>query len=105
MKELLLETKKDLENKGGVFTKNQEAEWRNKYLELIKRAEKESPPPKEEIERRKREKEKGMKIKRGRIKKSKDRNLLERLKNYQDDVLRFTPEKIYLLRIILEKET
>jgi len=92
MQELLLDIKKDLEEKG-IFTKAQEAEWRNKYLELIKRAEKESPPPQEEIERRKRKKEKGMKIKRGRIKKSKDRNLLERLKNYQDDVLRFTTRK------------
>ena len=89
MQELLLAIKKDLEEKGGVFTKKQETKWRKKYFDLIKEAEKESPPPKEEIEKRQREKEKGMKTKRGRVKKSKDRNLLERLKNYHDDVLRF----------------
>jgi transposase len=50
-----------------------------RYRELIKKAEIECPPP-DENQR---------KGKRGRIKRSKARNLLERLRDYEQDVLRF----------------
>ncbi len=53
--------------------------WRQRYRELLRKAETECPPP-EESQRR---------GKRGRLKRSKSRNLLERLRNFEHDVLRF----------------
>lgn len=53
--------------------------YRVQYEEILKKADKESPPPEPE----------GDKKKRGRPKKSKDRNLYERLRDRADDVLRF----------------
>jgi transposase len=50
--------------------------WEN-YRRILETADKECPPP---------EKPPG---KRGRVAKSKARNLLERLRSYEDDVLRF----------------
>ena len=54
-------------------------EYRQKYKDLIEKAEIECPEPI-------RDKKKG---KRGRIKKTKSRNLLERLRDYENDTLRF----------------
>ena len=48
------------------------------YKELLSKAEIECPPP-----------DKPPETKRGRVKRSKARNLLERLLNFEDDVLRF----------------
>ncbi len=53
--------------------------YRQKYRLLLENAEKECPPP-DETQRT---------GKRGRVKRSKARNLLERLINYENDVLRF----------------
>ena len=64
---------------GGVLDAEKSAKYRKKYRELLQQAEKECPEPV-------RPKKKG---KRGRIKKSKSRNLLERLRDYEEDVLRF----------------
>ena len=64
---------------GGVLDAKKSAKYRKKYRELLQQAEKECPEPI-------RPKKKG---KRGRIKKSKSRNLLERLRDYEEDVLRF----------------
>ncbi len=65
----------------GVISKEKQADYINQYRAIIKKGEKESPPPIP------------VKGKRGRPKKSKSRNLLERLQNYESDVLRFMVEK------------
>jgi transposase len=64
---------------GGSLSTEQSQKYRKKYRLLLKNAEKECPEPEKP-------KPKG---KRGRIKKTKARNLLERLRDYEDDVLRF----------------
>ncbi len=64
-------------DEGGIITKEQQAGYINQYRAILKEGEKESPPPIP------------IKGKRGRPKKSKSRNLLERLQNYEDDTLRF----------------
>jgi transposase len=56
----------------------QAEQWKKRYRALLAKAEIECPPP-----------DKPEKAKRGRVKRSKARNLLERLINYEDDVLRF----------------
>ena len=61
----------------GVINKEKKAGYRNQYRAILKEGEKESPPPIP------------VKGKRGRPKKTKSRNLLERLQNYEDDTLRF----------------
>ena len=64
---------------GGVLDAKESQKYRKKYRALLKKAEIECPEPE-------RPKKKG---KRGRIKKTKSRNLLERLRDYENDVLRF----------------
>lgn len=76
----LLETiNRKVNEAGGVLDAQESQKYRKKYRTLIKKAEIQCPEPI-------REKEKG---KRGRIKKSKSRNLLERLRDFEGDVLRF----------------
>lgn len=79
MKELLEQINHKVIDSGGLLDSIEAKKYRQKYRTLIKKAEVECPEPD-------RPKQKG---KRGRIKKSKSRNLLERLRNYEDDVLRF----------------
>jgi len=64
---------------GGALDAVDARKYRHKYLEIIKNGEIECPEPV-------RPKKKG---KRGRIKKSKSRNLLERLRDFENDTLRF----------------
>jgi transposase len=64
---------------GGALDAKKSQAYRKKYGDLLKKAEIECPEPI-------RSKEKG---KRGRIKRSKSRNLLERLKDFEKEVLRF----------------
>ena len=64
---------------GGALDDKGSQRYRKKYRDLLKQAEIECPEPI-------RDKKKG---KRGRIKKSKSRNLLERLRDFENDVLRF----------------
>jgi transposase len=66
-------------DEGGVLSKYMQQKFRQQYRDLIAAAEKECPPPDES-------RTKGQK---GRIKRSKSRNLLERLRDFEDDVLRF----------------
>jgi len=80
MKELLETINKDVIIHAGVLDAVESKKYRKKYNNLIKQAEIECPEP---------ERPPTKKGKRGRIKKSKSRNLLERLKDYEDDVLRF----------------
>jgi len=66
-------------NAGGKLDKEEADKYRQHYKILLKEAEIECPPPDE----------KQRNGKRGRLKRSKARNLLERLINFEDDVLRF----------------
>lgn len=61
---------------GGTLSPQQAAQWRQKYRCLLRAADKECPPPAMPDGPRKR----------GRIKRSKSRNLLERLRDYEADV-------------------
>lgn len=79
MRELLLAINEAVTAAGGVLAAADADSWRRRYRRLLSKADKECPepvvpagPPK-----------------RGRIKRSKSRNLLERLRDYEDDVLRF----------------
>ena len=65
----------------GMISKEKQAHYLHQYRSILKAGEKESPPPIP------------IKGKRGRPKKTKSRNLLERLQNYEDDVLRFMVDK------------
>ena len=80
MKDLLEAINKDVISAGGVLDPVESKKYRKKYKNLIKNAEIECPEP---------ERPANKKGKRGRIKKSKSRNLLERLRDFEDDVLRF----------------
>ncbi|MEA2100998.1 MAG: IS66 family transposase [Thermodesulfobacteriota bacterium] len=78
MKTLLEEINSKVIDAGGALDINKSREFRKTYKNLLKQADCEcpEPPPKE-------------KGKRGRVKKTKSRNLLERLRIFEDDVLRF----------------
>ena len=82
MQDLLLEMRNAVDLNGGSvsFIKAQLFEF--KYLKILKNGEKECPLPIPPPEK-----------KPGRIKKSKSRNLLERLLNFKEDVLRFLRNK------------
>lgn len=83
MKCLLETINRKVTDAGGALNTEESQKYRLKYRNLIKRAEIECPEPVKP-------KEKG---KRGRIKRSKCRNLLERLRDYENDVLRFMDNK------------
>lgn len=76
---LLIEMNKVVDAAGGVLSTEKQIEYQKKYRDILKQGEDEcpGPPPKGPG-------------KRGRQKKSKSRNLLERLKDFEEDVLRFT---------------
>lgn len=81
MRELLLEMNSAVDKAGGVLEKEIADDFRKRYREVIERADKtECPEPKREVSIHK---------KRGRIKKSKSRNLLERLRDFETETLRF----------------
>jgi len=75
---LLLAINEDVEKNGGVLSKSDSKKWRKKYRSLLLEADIECPPPNEPKQK-----------KRGRTKRTKARNLLERLRDHEDDVLRF----------------
>jgi transposase len=79
MKAFLKRLNKKVDAAGGILTKRQTSYYQNCYDEILDDASKECPAP---IVKRK-------PGQRGRQKKSKSRNLLERLIDYKDDVLRF----------------
>lgn len=79
MKALLEEINNAVHDAGGSLKKKSADKYRKSYRVLLENAEKECPPP-DETQRT---------GKRGRVKRSKARNLLERLINYENDVLRF----------------
>jgi len=84
VKLFLLEVNKGVAREGGQLTLERSSELRFRYRSILKKAEQECPAPSAE-ER---------KNKRGRIKRSPPRNLLERLIEYENEVLRFMEDKI-----------
>ena len=84
LSELLEEINRTANGAGGKLDSDESTKYRHKYREILKEAEKESPPPDEA----------NRKGKRGRLKRTKSRNLLERLQNFEDDVLRFMDNEI-----------
>ncbi|VAW16921.1 Transposase IS66 family, partial [hydrothermal vent metagenome] len=80
MIELLFKIKKTVDDSGGSLNKNSADIYIGQYRALLKEAELQCPPPDPNCRK---------KGQRGRLKRSKSRNLLERLINYEDDVLRF----------------
>jgi len=79
MKSLLEGINQAVNDAGGQLSPSEAQRYRKKYQTLLRKAELECPPP-DETQRAGR---------RGRLKRSKARNLLERLIDYEDDVLRF----------------
>jgi len=83
----LIELNTQVKDNGGALDQEQADAARKEYRDLLIKGEGECPPPAEDKEKRK--------GKRGPVKRSKARNLLERLINYEDEVLRFmTDERI-----------
>lgn len=78
MKELLLEIKQTIEDDLGILTQDQLDHFNYRYDAIVRLGEKENPLPKETGS-----------PKRGRKAKSKARNLVERLRDYKEDILRF----------------
>ncbi len=79
MRDLLEEINVKTIEAGGALNMQQQEIYRLKYRTIIHEADTECPPPKD----------KRKKGQRGRIKKLKPRNLLERLRDYEGDTLRF----------------
>jgi len=79
MQKLLCEMNTAVLDAGGRLEPGDSAAFRKRYRQLLLDADVECPPPDES-------KREG---RRGRLKRSKSRNLLERLRDYEDDVLRF----------------
>ena len=79
MQMLLIEMSKVIDDAGGSLPPDEAEQWRQRYRKLLEKADVECPPP-DESQR---------KGKRGRLKRSKARNLLERLRDFEQDVLRF----------------
>jgi transposase len=76
---LLLELRDAVEQAGGALPPDQAKRWRTRYRKILGRGNTECPAPVPD----------GTAPRRGRPKRSKSRNLLERLRDYEDDVLRF----------------
>ena len=79
MQNLLETINRKVTNAGSVLNVQESQKYRKEYRDLLKKADIECPEPI-------RPKKKG---KRGRIKRSKSRNLLERLRDYENETLRF----------------
>jgi len=84
MKELLLEFNKTVNDAGGVLSPAKEKKLRERYREILRKADTQCPPPDESLRK---------KGQRGRLRRTKSRNLLERLRNFEEDVLRFMVAK------------
>jgi len=82
VKLLLLKIKNDVDKNAGILDENIVANYREQYRKILENGGQECPEP---------IRENGQK---GRLKKSKSRNLLERLRDYENDVLRFMENKI-----------
>jgi transposase len=79
MEELLDNINDSVKAAGDVLPENECKKWRKKYRLLLEKANKECPPPIADPKKKKR----------GKLARSKSRNLLERLRDFEADVLRF----------------
>lgn len=84
MSDLLQEINKATQSVGGRLETTESERYRKRYRDLIREAETECPGPDET-------KRKG---RRGKIARSKSRNLLERLRDFENDVLRFMDDPV-----------
>ncbi|MFH7321643.1 IS66 family transposase [Desulfurivibrio sp. D14AmB] len=84
MAALLKEINKATHDAGGCLKKDAAGLFRASYRDLLEKAEKECPPPDES----------NRKGKRGKVPRTKSRNLLERLQKFESDVLRFMENAI-----------
>jgi len=84
MDELLDKINSAVKDAGGSLPVDECKRWRQKYRSLLKKAESECPPPDPVLGRKKK----------GRVARSKSRNLLERLRDYEEDVLCFMGNKV-----------
>jgi transposase len=82
MIDFLPELNREVEEAGGELNEKGQKNTRKRYGQIITEAEKECPEPPPNPPG-----------KRGRVAKTKERNLLERLRDYEDDVLRFMTKK------------
>jgi len=85
IQKLLLEINTAVDAAGGQLDTPEADAFRERYRKLLTEAETECPPPDES---------KRKPGQRGRLKRSKARNLLERLTKYEEDVLRFMEEQL-----------
>ena len=81
MQALLLEIKEAVDKADGSLTDKIAKKYLARYRKILNDGNIECPPPKAKVD--------GDKTKRGRIAKSKSRNLLERLRDYETETLRF----------------
>ena len=70
----------EVNKEGGKLNEKESSKWKDEFRTILKEANKECPPPKKPPKKER---------KRGRLKRSKSRNLLERLCDYESDTLRF----------------
>jgi len=87
MYNFLCDLNEEVEKYWGKLSPEKQIERRTQYQNILKEGNIQCPPPKEK------ETDENGKKKRWRIKKSKTRNLLERLINFEDDTLRFITHK------------
>ena len=85
MKNHLLEINKAVDENNGKLPPELSKSYKAKYRDILQKAEIECPPPDES---------KRKKGQRGRLKRSKARNLLERLTNFKTEVLRFMDDPL-----------
>ena len=85
MQSLLLGINKKVKEGGGKVSNKKGNYYRKRYREILSAADQECPDPDES------ERKKGHK---GKLKRTKSRNLLERLTGFEDDVLRFMTDEI-----------
>jgi transposase len=84
MQDLLQTINQAVKDAGGSLAKDAADAFRTLYRNLLAQGDIESPPPDEKSRKP---------GQRGRLKRSKSRNLLERLRNYEADVLRFMEDE------------
>ena len=84
MQDLLLEINEATEKADGCLTEKAAQQFRSRYRQVLTRGDSECPPPNLNNHARKR----------GRIPRTKSRNLLERLRTFETETLRFMTDKL-----------
>ena len=84
MQEILLEINETVKSGDGVLLESDAEGYRKAYRAILDQGDIECPPPDERLRKP---------GQRGRLKRSKSRNLLERLREFENDVLRFMEDK------------